>query len=64
MQHSLERAERKFDPMQELGTNRILVCSSVQPEVIRDDMVIAGAPPPFDVARIDPNTCVGEVVMR
>ncbi|SMF09743.1 bifunctional sugar phosphate isomerase/epimerase/4-hydroxyphenylpyruvate dioxygenase family protein [Pseudogulbenkiania subflava] len=41
LQHNLDRAERKFDLMQELGTDRILVCSSVQPDVIRDDAVIA-----------------------
>ncbi|MDN0081694.1 bifunctional sugar phosphate isomerase/epimerase/4-hydroxyphenylpyruvate dioxygenase family protein [Crenobacter sp. SG2305] len=40
-QHNLDRAERKFDLMQELGTDRILVCSSVQPDVIRDDALIA-----------------------
>ncbi|MDN0075170.1 TIM barrel protein [Crenobacter sp. SG2303] len=41
LQHNLDRAERKFDLMQELGTDRILVCSSVQPDVIRDDALIA-----------------------
>lgn len=41
LQHNLDRAERKFDLMQELGTDRILVCSSVQPDVICDDAVIA-----------------------
>ncbi len=29
---SLERAERKFDVMEELGTELVLVCSSVQPD--------------------------------
>jgi 4-hydroxyphenylpyruvate dioxygenase len=40
LQHNLDRAERKFDLMQELGTDRILVCSSVAPDLIRDDAVI------------------------
>ena len=31
---SLDRAERKFDLMQELGTDLILVCSSVQPDAL------------------------------
>ena len=30
----LERAERKFDVMQELSTSMILVCSSVQPDAL------------------------------
>ena len=33
---NLERAERKFDLMQELGTNLILVCSNVQPDASGD----------------------------
>jgi len=33
---SLERAERKFDVMQELGTSLILVCSNVQPDALGD----------------------------
>jgi 4-hydroxyphenylpyruvate dioxygenase len=33
---SLERAERKFDLMQELGTDLILVCSNAQPDAIGD----------------------------
>jgi 4-hydroxyphenylpyruvate dioxygenase len=33
---SLERAERKFDVMAELGTPLILVCSNVQPDAIGD----------------------------
>lgn len=33
---NLERAERKFDVMQELGTSMILVCSSVQPDALGD----------------------------
>lgn len=38
---NLERAKRKFDLMHELGTNRILVCSNVSPDTIRDDALIA-----------------------
>ncbi len=37
---NVERAKRKFDLMHELGTDRILVCSSVSPDVIRDDALI------------------------
>lgn len=33
---SLDRAERKFDLMEELGTELILVCSNVQPDAIGD----------------------------
>ena len=33
---NLERAERKFDVMQELGTSLILVCSNVQPDAPGD----------------------------
>lgn len=38
----LERAERKFELMHELGTNRILVCSNVQPTTIHNDDIVAG----------------------
>ena len=31
---NLERAERKFDVMHELGTSMILVCSNVQPDAL------------------------------
>ncbi len=34
---NLDRAERKFDVMQELGTTLMLVCSNVQPTAIDDD---------------------------
>jgi 4-hydroxyphenylpyruvate dioxygenase len=34
---NLDRAERKFDVMQELGTNLVLVCSNVQAAAINDD---------------------------
>lgn len=33
---NLDRAERKFDVMQELGTELVLVCSNVQPAAIDD----------------------------
>ena len=34
---NLDRAERKFDVMQQLGTDLVLVCSNVQPSAIDDD---------------------------
>ena len=34
---NLDRAERKFDIMQALGTDLVLVCSNVQPHAINDD---------------------------
>ncbi|HKT99677.1 MAG TPA: TIM barrel protein [Paraburkholderia sp.] len=34
---NLERVKRKFDLMHELGTDRLLVCSSVSPDTIGDD---------------------------
>ena len=34
---NLDRAERKFDIMQALGTDLVLVCSNVQPRAIDDD---------------------------
>jgi 4-hydroxyphenylpyruvate dioxygenase len=34
---NLDRAERKFDLMQQLGTDLVLVCSNVQPGAIDDD---------------------------
>src|SRR3954470_17659594 len=34
---NLDRAERKFDIMQELGTDLVLVCSNVQPAALDDD---------------------------
>ena len=36
-QRNLDRAERKFDVMQQLGTDLVLVCSNVQPSAINDD---------------------------
>src|SRR5574343_1050091 len=38
---NLDRAERKFDLMAELGATMLLVCSNVQPDVIRDDALMA-----------------------
>jgi len=38
---NIERAERKFDLMQELGTTMILVCSNVQPDAVGDPAVLA-----------------------
>ena len=38
---NLRRAELKFDIMQELGTDLVLVCSSVSPDAVDDDRVIA-----------------------
>ncbi|WP_183727655.1 MULTISPECIES: bifunctional sugar phosphate isomerase/epimerase/4-hydroxyphenylpyruvate dioxygenase family protein [Paraburkholderia] len=34
---NVERVKRKFDVMHELGTDRLLVCSSVAPDAIDDD---------------------------
>lgn len=41
LQRNLDRAERKFDLMQELGTDLILVCSNAQPTVIPDPALMA-----------------------
>jgi 4-hydroxyphenylpyruvate dioxygenase len=38
---NLERMERKFDVMQELGTHMVLVCSNVQPDALGDVGVLA-----------------------
>lgn len=37
---NLERVKRKFDLMHELGTDRLLVCSSVSPDTIGDDALV------------------------
>ena len=37
---NLNRAQRKFELMHELGTDLVLVCSSVNPNVIADDALI------------------------
>lgn len=39
--HQLNRAERKFELMAQLGTQRLLVCSNVSAAASRDDAVIA-----------------------
>ena len=38
---NVERVKRKFDVMQQLGADRLLVCSSVSPDMICDDALIA-----------------------
>jgi 4-hydroxyphenylpyruvate dioxygenase len=38
---NLRRAERKFDVMERLGTDLVLVCSSVAPDALDDDDAIA-----------------------
>lgn len=40
LERNLERARRKFDLMHKLGTDRVLVCSNAQPDMIRDDALI------------------------
>ena len=34
---NLDRAERKFDVMQEMGAELVLVCSNTQPTALDDD---------------------------
>ena len=41
LQRNLDRAERKFDLMQELGTELVLVCSNVQPNLETDPALMA-----------------------
>ena len=41
LQRNLDRAERKFDLMQELGTDLVLVCSNAQPGVSDDHELMA-----------------------
>lgn len=41
LQRNLDRAERKFELMQELGAPLLLVCSNVQPDVIGDVDLVA-----------------------
>ncbi|WP_406691510.1 TIM barrel protein [Saccharopolyspora sp. ID03-671] len=38
---NLRRAERKFDVMEQLGTDLVLVCSTVSPEAVDDDELAA-----------------------
>lgn len=37
---NLDRAARKFDLMQELGTDLVLVCSNVQPDALGDEQLL------------------------
>ena len=41
LEANLRRADRKFDVMQRLGTDLVLVCSSVSPDAVDDDDRIA-----------------------
>ncbi|EIK54676.1 4-hydroxyphenylpyruvate dioxygenase [Stutzerimonas stutzeri TS44] len=41
VQRNLERAERKFDLMQELGTDLLLVCSNTQAETLGEPGILA-----------------------
>jgi len=41
VKRNLERAARKFDVMDELGTSLILVCSNVQPDALGDPALLA-----------------------
>nr|WP_314487340.1 3-dehydroshikimate dehydratase QuiC [uncultured Pseudomonas sp.] len=40
LQRNLDRAERKFDLMQELGTDLVLVCSNTQADALGDEGVL------------------------
>ncbi|MDR0209589.1 MAG: bifunctional sugar phosphate isomerase/epimerase/4-hydroxyphenylpyruvate dioxygenase family protein [Pseudomonas putida] len=40
LQKNLDRAERKFDLMQELGTDLVLVCSNVQTDALGDEQLL------------------------
>ncbi|WP_172433805.1 3-dehydroshikimate dehydratase QuiC [Metapseudomonas otitidis] len=40
LQRNLDRAERKFDLMQELGTDLVLVCSNVQADALADERIL------------------------
>jgi len=41
LRHNLDRAERKFDLMQELGTDLVLVCSNVAADSLGDEEILA-----------------------
>lgn len=47
VQRNLDRAERKFDVMQELGTELLLVCSNTQAEALDEPEILAA-----DLARL------------
>lgn len=40
LQHNIDRAERKFDLMQELGTDLVLVCSNVAADSLGDENIL------------------------
>ncbi|WP_206958217.1 bifunctional sugar phosphate isomerase/epimerase/4-hydroxyphenylpyruvate dioxygenase family protein [Trinickia acidisoli] len=40
LMRNVERVKRKFDVMHALGTDRLLVCSNVSPDTVRDDGLI------------------------
>ncbi|WP_339488256.1 3-dehydroshikimate dehydratase QuiC [Pseudomonas sp. EL_65y_Pfl2_R95] len=40
LQRNLDRAERKFDLMQELGTDLVLVCSNVAADAVGDEQIL------------------------
>ncbi|HVX92230.1 MAG TPA: TIM barrel protein [Xanthobacteraceae bacterium] len=42
LQRNLDRAERKFDVMEQLDVDLMLVCSSVAPDAVDDDALAAG----------------------
>src|SRR4051794_16745072 len=42
MQKNFDRAEAKFDIMEQLGTDLMLVCSNTAPDTLADDAVAAG----------------------
>lgn len=46
---NLDRAERKFDLMEELGASLVLVCSNVSPRAAGDDALISGGVANFSV---------------
>lgn len=40
LQKNLDRAERKFDLMQELGTDLVLVCSNVRADALSEEQLL------------------------
>src|SRR5581483_404893 len=40
LSRNIERVKRKFDVMHALGTDRLLLCSNVSPDTIRDDALV------------------------
>ena len=41
VEHNLRRADRKFDVMEQLGTDLVLVCSANYPDAVDDEEQIA-----------------------